>query len=54
MPGIFTLVIAAVVVIVAVTVFSFAAHFLFSPWLLLLAAVAVVGWFKVRRRRVRR
>ena len=49
MPGIFTLVIAAVVVIVAVTVFSFAAHFLCSPWLLL-AAVAVLGRFKVRRR----
>jgi hypothetical protein len=54
MPGIIVLVLTAVVVIALVTVLSFAAHFLFSPWLLVVAAVAVLAWFKVRRRRFRR
>lgn len=54
MPGIMTLVFAAVVVIAALAVLSFATHFLFSPWLLLIAAVAVLAWFKTRRRRFRR
>lgn len=54
MPGIIVLVLTAVAVIVAVTVLSFAAHFLFSPWLLAAAVVAVLAWFKVRRRRFRR
>jgi hypothetical protein len=54
MRGIIALVIAAVGVIAAVTVLSFASHFLFSPWLLAVAAVAVLAWFKVRRRRFRR
>lgn len=51
MPGILFFVVAAVAVIAAVSVLSFAAHFLFSPWLLLAAAAAVFGWFKIRRRR---
>lgn len=50
MPGIIFLVVAAIAVIVAVSVFGFVAHFLFSPWLLLVAAVAVLAWFKLRRR----
>ena len=33
----------ALIVIVALIIVSFAVHFLFSPWLLLLA-VAVVAW----------
>ena len=54
MPGRIVLVLTMVVVLVVVTALSFAAHFLFSPWLLLAAAVAVIAWFKVRRRRFRR
>lgn len=54
MPGIITIVLVAVVVLVAVSVLGFAAHFLFSPWLLLAAAVAVFAWFKTRRRRFHR
>lgn len=50
MPGIVTLAIVVVAVIVAVSVIGFAAHFLFSPWLLLVAAAAALGWFKLRRR----
>lgn len=50
MRGIIFLVVAAIAVIVAVSVLGFVTHFLFSPWLLLVAAVAVLGWFKLRRR----
>ena len=50
MPGILALVLIA---IVALIVLSFAVHFLFSPWLLLLA-VAVVAWIKFGPRRSRR
>lgn len=47
-------VIAAVVVaIVALTIVAAAAHILFSPWLLL-AAVAIVAWFKFGPRRTHR
>jgi hypothetical protein len=50
MPGILAL---AVIAIVALTVLSFAVHFLFSPWLLLVA-LAVVAWIKFRPRRSHR
>jgi hypothetical protein len=50
MPGIIVLVLIA---IVALTVLSFAAHMLFSPWLLLLA-IGILVWIKFRPRRSRR
>ena len=50
MPGIIALVLIA---LVALAVLSFAVHFLFSPWLLLLA-VGVLAWIKFRPRRSRR
>lgn len=43
----------ALMAIVALTVLSFALHFLFSPWLLALAIGAVV-WIKFRARRSHR
>jgi len=48
MPGILALVL---IVIVALTVLSFAVHLLFSPWLLV--AVVVLAWIKFRPRRSR-
>jgi hypothetical protein len=42
----------AVIAIVALTVLSFAVHFLFSPWLLV--AIAVLVWIKFGPRRSRR
>jgi hypothetical protein len=50
MPGIIALVLLA---LVALAVLSFAVHFLFSPWLLLVA-VAVLAWIKFRPRRSHR
>jgi hypothetical protein len=50
MPGILALVLIAIVALIVV---SFAVHFLFSPWLLLLA-VAVVAWIKFGPRRSHR
>ena len=49
MPGIIAF---AVIAIVALIVVSFAVHFLFSPWLLLV--VAVVAWIMLRPRRSQR
>jgi hypothetical protein len=40
----------AVIAVAAIAVIGFAVHLLFSPWLLL-AAVAVLAWFKFRPRR---
>ena len=40
----------AVAVIIGIAVVSFAVHLLFSPWLLLVA-VAIVAWVKLRPRR---
>src|SRR5262245_9587610 len=48
--GIIALVLIA---IVALTLLSFALHLLFSPWLLLVA-VGVLAWFKLRPRRSHR
>ena len=45
--GIIALVLIA---IVALIVLSFAVHFLFSPWLLLVA-IGVLAWIKFRPRR---
>jgi hypothetical protein len=42
----------ALIVIVALIIVSFAVHFLFSPWLLLV--VAVVAWIKFRPQRSQR
>ncbi len=50
MPGIIALVLIA---LVALAVLSFAVHFLFSPWLLLVA-VAVLALIKFRPRRSHR
>jgi hypothetical protein len=49
MPGIIPLILIA---IVALTVLSFTVHFLFSPWLLLVA-IAILAWIKFRPRRTR-
>jgi hypothetical protein len=49
MPGIFVLVLIAIVALIAV---SFAVHILFSPWILLVAA-GVVAWIMFRPRRSR-
>jgi hypothetical protein len=48
MPGIIALVLIA---LVALTVLSFAAHILFSPWLLV--AIGILVWIKFRPRRSR-
>ena len=50
MLGIIALVFIA---IVALTILSFALHILFSPWLLLVA-VGVFAWIKLRPRRSQR
>ena len=49
MPGIIAL---AVIAIVALTVLSFAVHFLFSPWLLV--AIVILALIKFRPRRSHR
>ncbi len=43
----------ALIAIVALTVISFALHFLLSPWLLVLA-IGVLAWIRFRPRRARR
>jgi hypothetical protein len=43
----------ALIAIVALTILSFFLHALFSPWLLLVA-IGVLVWIKVRPRRSRR
>ncbi|MGB6576462.1 MAG: hypothetical protein WBF34_00960 [Streptosporangiaceae bacterium] len=53
MPGIITLALIVVfIAVVALTVLSFAVHFLFSP--LLLVVIAVLAWIKFGPRRSRR
>ena len=46
----FAIIALVLIAIVAVTVLSFVAHVLFSPWLLL-AVVGIVAWVKLRPRR---
>ena len=41
------------IAIVALTVLSFAVHFLFSPWLLVVA-IGVLAWIRFRPRRSHR
>ena len=48
MPGIIAL---ALIAIVALTILSFAVHFLFFPWLLVV--IAILAWIKFRARRSR-
>jgi hypothetical protein len=43
----------ALIVILGLTALSFTLHLLFSPWLLV-AAIGVLIWLKVRRRRSHR
>ena len=43
----------ALIAIVALIIVSFTLHFLFSPWLLLVA-IGVLAWIKFRPRRSRR
>jgi hypothetical protein len=43
----------ALIAIVALIIVSFTLHFLFSPWLLLVA-IGVLAWIKLRPRRSRR
>ncbi|HEY0934743.1 MAG TPA: hypothetical protein VGD91_13495 [Trebonia sp.] len=52
MPGIIVLALAALAALVVLAVLGFAAHLLFSPWLL--AVVAIVAWIKFGPRRSRR
>jgi hypothetical protein len=40
----------ALIAIVALIIFSFILHLLFSPWLLV-AAIGVLAWIKLRPRR---
>ena len=47
------LIVALVVAVVALAVLGSAIHFLFSPWLLLVA-VGIVVWVRLRSRRSRR
>jgi hypothetical protein len=49
MLGIIALVVIALV-LVALSVLGIAVHILFSPWLLV-AAIAIVAWIKLRPRR---
>jgi len=53
MPAILAIVALAFIVLLALAVLSFAAHLLFSPWLILIA-VAIVAWVKFRPRHSRR
>jgi hypothetical protein len=54
MPGIIAVAFTAIVLaILSLTALSFAVHFLFSPWLLVVA-VAILAWMKFRPRRSRR
>jgi len=50
MPGIIALVLIA---IIALAILSFAAHILFSPWLLVVV-IGIVAWIRFRPRRSRR
>jgi hypothetical protein len=47
------IIVIALVAIVALAVLSFALHFLFSPWLLVVA-IGVLAWLKFRPRRASR
>lgn len=40
----------ALVAILALAVLGFVLHFLFSPWLLVVAAIGILAWLKLRPR----
>ena len=46
----FAIIALVIIALVALTTLGFALHVLFSPWLLLVA-VAIVAWVKLRPRR---
>jgi hypothetical protein len=46
----FAIIALVIIALVALTILGFALHVLFSPWLLLVA-VAIVAWVKLRPRR---
>ena len=46
----FAIIALVLIAIVVLTVLSFAVHVLFSPWLLL-AAIGILAWIKLRPRR---
>lgn len=48
----FAIIAFVLIAIVAVTIVGFALHVLFSPWLLL-AALGILAWVKLRPRRSR-
>jgi hypothetical protein len=48
----FAFIVLAAAALVAVMIFGFAVHVLFSPWLLV--AVAIMAWIKFRPSRSRR
>ncbi len=50
MPG--TIIVLALIAIIALAVLGFAVHFLLSPWLLVVA-LAILAWIKFRPRRTR-
>jgi hypothetical protein len=52
MPAILALVLIAVLAVVALAVLSIFVHVLFSPWVLI-AAIAIFAWFKLRPGRAR-
>lgn len=48
----FAIIALVLIAIAALTVLGFAAHVLFSPWLLL-AVIGILAWVKLRPRRSR-
>jgi hypothetical protein len=48
----FLIIAIALIAILALAVLSFALHFLFSPWLLLVA-IGILAWLRFRPRRSR-
>jgi hypothetical protein len=49
----FAIIALVLIAIVVLAVLSFAAHVLFSPWLLLLAGIGILAWVKFGPRRSR-
>ena len=47
----FALIALVAIAIIAIIIFSAVVHLLFSPWLLLFAAVGILAWMKLRPRR---
>jgi hypothetical protein len=49
----FWIIAVALIAVLVLAVVGFALHFLFSPWLLVLA-IGILAWLKLRPRRSRR